>query len=405
VTKSVTKGDKGEQMTLRTKRLDDDGVAKLKAKGKRYAVPDPELRGHYIRITPTGVKSFWVVARDPNGKQHWRPIDAPTIEKARTQAAKVIRSIRGATPNSFTAIAAQWRKMHVAKLRPITIEGYDLCIRRMSEAWDGRDFASIERDDVTKLLDEIEENHGTRSANYALQVFSSMANWHATRSRHYRSPLVKGMRRGSPTKRDRILNDDELRAVWKVAESNGTFGALVRLALLTAQRQDKLASMKWSDVKDGVWTIATEEREKGNAGVLVLPAEASAIIKGRKVASRDATPSAESPYIFPAAHGGGYVSGWSKMKRAFDAKCPPQGIIAPWAFHDLRRTARSLMSRAGVTSDIAERVMGHAIAGVEGVYDRHSYRDEKADALKRLAQQITDIVVPPPANVRKLRRA
>jgi integrase len=376
---------------LRTKRLDDAGVSKLKAKGKRYAVPDPELRGHYIRVSATGLKSFWVIARGPTGKQHWRPIDAPTIEKARTQAAKVIRSIRGAAPNSFTAIAAQWRKLHVAKLRPITIEGYDLCIRRMTEAWDGRDFASIERDDVTKLLDEIEEQHGTRSANYALQVFSSMANWHATRSRHYRSPLVKGMRRGSPTKRDRILNDDELRGVWKVAETSGTFGALIRLALLTAQRQDKLASMKWSDVKDGVWTIATEAREKGNAGVLVLPDKAVRIIEAQ---SRE-----DNPYVFPAARGSGYVSGWSKMKRAFDAKVK----IAPWAFHDLRRTARSLLSRAGVNSDIAERVMGHAIAGVEGVYDRHQYRDEKADALKRLAQQIMDIVVPPPSNVRKLR--
>ena len=76
---------------LRTKRLDDNGVAKLKAKGKRYAVPDPELRGHYVRITPTGVKSFWVVARDPVGKQHWRPIGTPgqmTIEQARTEAAR-----------------------------------------------------------------------------------------------------------------------------------------------------------------------------------------------------------------------------------------------------------------------------------------------------------------------------
>jgi integrase len=203
--------------------------------------------------------------------------------------------------------------------------------------------------------------------------------------------MVKGMRRGSSTKRDRILNDDELRAVWKQAEANGTFGALVRLALLTAQRQDKLASMKWSDVKDGVWTIATEEREKGNAGVLVLPDAAVAIIGMQNG-------KASSPYIFPAARGDGYVSGWSKMKRAFDAKV----MIAPWAFHDLRRTARSFMSRAGVTSDIAERVMGHAIPGVEGVYDRHQYRDEKADALVKLAGVIRDIVSPPPANVRKL---
>ena len=81
-------------------------------------------------------------------------------------------------------------------------KGMTSASRRMIEAWGERDFATIERDDVTKLLDKIEENHGTRSANYTLQVFSSMANWHATRSRHYRSPLVKGMRRGKPTKRE-----------------------------------------------------------------------------------------------------------------------------------------------------------------------------------------------------------
>ena len=67
--------------------------------------------------------------------------------------------------------------------------------------------------------------------------------------------------------------------------------------------------------------------------------------------------------------------------------------------HDLRRTARSLMSRAGVSSEHAERVMGHGIAGVEGVYDRHSYRDEKADALQRLAALIDGIVHPRTADV------
>jgi hypothetical protein len=113
--------------TLRTKRLDDDGVTKLKAKAQRYAVPDPELRGHYVPITPTGVKSFWVVARDPLGKQHWRPIGTPgqmTIDQARTEAAKVIRTIRGATPNRFAAIAAQWLKMQCSNLRPRTVVEY-----------------------------------------------------------------------------------------------------------------------------------------------------------------------------------------------------------------------------------------------------------------------------------------
>ena len=148
----------------------------------------------------------------------------------------------------------------------------------MNAAWDGRDFASIERDDITALMDEVEASSGTREANSVLQTFSSLANWHAKRTRHYRSPIVKGMWRGKKVKRDRILSDDEMRAVWKQAEANGIYDALVRLALLTAQRQDKLASMKWSDVEYGVWTIATEEGEKGNAGVLVLPEAAVRII-------------------------------------------------------------------------------------------------------------------------------
>jgi integrase len=62
-----------------------------------------------------------------------------------------------------------------------------------------------------------------------------------------------------------------------------------------------------------------------------------------------------------------------------------------WTLHDLRRTARSLMARAGVSSDIAELVLGHKIPGVRGVYDRHSYAAEKRDALERLSKLVTSI--------------
>ena len=67
--------------------------------------------------------------------------------------------------------------------------------------------------------------------------------------------------------------------MWAAAESNGSFGALVRLLLLTGQRLDKVATMKWEDISDGVWTIPSEAREKGNAGPLRLPAIALEIIK------------------------------------------------------------------------------------------------------------------------------
>ena len=47
--------------------------------------------------------------------------------------------------------------------------------------------------------------------------------------------------------------------------------------------------------------------------------------------------------------------------------------------------------------------MGHAIPGVEGVYDRHRYNDEKAHALEALANLIDRILNPPAANVVPLR--
>jgi integrase len=73
--------------------------------------------------------------------------------------------------------------------------------------------------------------------------------------------------------------------------------------------------------------------------------------------------------------------------------------VTDWRLHDLGRTARSLMSRAGVSADIAERCLGHVIPGVRGVYDRHEYLDEKRQAFEALAAQIERIVNPPAANM------
>jgi len=211
-------------------------------------------------------------------------------------------------------------------------------------------------------------------------------NWYAARHDDYQPPIARGMRRTDPAARarERILDDDEIRAVWAAAESGGSFGALVRLALLTAQRREKLAAMRWEDVSiEGEWRIPTEEREKGNPGWLMLPDAALAIVKAQRRLGSNA-------YVFPG-RGSGHINGFSKSKRALDANLSG---IDPWTIHDLRRTARSLMSRAGVRPDISERVLGHVITGVEGVYDRHQYREEKADALARLAGLIGTILAP-----------
>jgi hypothetical protein len=94
--------------------------------------------------------------------------------------------------------------------------------------------------------------------------------------------------------------------------------------------------MQWADVSidsiDRVWTIPGEAREKGSAGELVLPA--LAIVEAQPRLGNNA-------HVF-AGRGDGPIN--AKAKGAFDAKLPR---LAPWVLHDLRRTARSLMSRAG----------------------------------------------------------
>jgi integrase len=378
----------------RRKTLSDAGVETLKPRASRYAFPDPELQGHYIRVQPSGAKSYVAVARDPSGKQVWATIGATSlfgIAEAREKARTAIKAIKvgedRSPPESLRAIAELWLKRHVQAGGLRTQAEIERCLTKyVYPSWQGRDFATIRRGDVAKLLDHIEDEHGARQADCCLTIIRSIANWFATRHEDYASPVVKGMKRSKGDKRERMLEDDELRTIWKTAD--GTFGAIIKIALLTAQRREKIATMRWEDVSvDGEWRIPEEKREKGTGGSLVLPEMTLDVIR--------AQPRFHSnPFVF-AGRAEAHFTSFSVCKRQLDAELK----IAPWRIHDLRRTARSLMSRAGVRPDIAERVMGHAITGVAGVYDRHSYRDEKAIAVKALAALIDRIINTPADNV------
>jgi integrase len=382
--------------------MSDLGVAKLKRRAKRYAKPDPELRGHWIRVQPSGTKSFWTVARDPKQKQIWTfvgPCDAMTIEEARAKARGILNRMRAGLPaieakgETFDTVIAEWRKRYVEGKKLRTGDKMlSLINRHISTELRSRVFTEIHREDITALLDRVEDENGAPVADKVLTVIGSIMSWYAIRHRDYVPPLVKGMRRTDPKKkeRDRALDDDELRRVWDVAGQSRTYGALIRMLLLTAQRLDKVLTMRWEDVDaDGVWTIPTAEREKGNIGKVRLPADARAIL--------ETLPRFDSnPYVF-AGRGQRHMSVSGMFKAKFDAKLPSD--MPNWRLHDLRRTARSLMSRAGVSSEHAERVMGHAIGGVEGIYDRHAYADEKAEALNKLAALIDSIVHPLSADV------
>jgi len=247
-----------------------------------------------------------------------------------------------------------------------------------------RRFLDIGRSDVASLRDGIREKHGRRQANMVLAILSKLMNWYAAnRSDTYSTPIVRGMK-FKTTARDRVLSDTELRQVWRACEA--TFGDIIKLLLLTAQRREKVGRMKWAEMKDGVWALPREPREKANPGSLKLPQLAIDIIEARAEV-------ADNPFVFPGRVRGQAFNSYSQGKAELDARLP-RGM-PKWTLHDLRRTARSLMSRAAVSPRAAEMALGHMIKGIEGVYDRHAYDAEKGHALEALAVLIERIVNPP----------
>ena len=163
---------------------------------------------------------------------------------------------------------------------------------------------------------------------------------------------------------------------------NGPFGAFVKFLLLTSARRNEAAKMVWSEVVGTDWTLpACRNKTKADLTRPLSKAAQDVLAALPRFAS--------SPFVFTAS-GRRPLRGFSVAKQKLDRECGVTG----WTLHDCRRTARSLLSRAGVNADIAERCLGHAISGVRGVYDRHRYRDEMLHAFEALATLIERIVNP-----------
>ncbi len=239
----------------RRKLLTSGQVIALPVRPKRYFHPDPELNGFFVRVAPTGAKAYVAAARTPGGKQTWVTVGGTDlyseIEVAREEAREIIKRIkRGETarekppqqPDSFKAVGENWMRRHVDEndlrsKRQIrrTLDKY------LYPKWAERPFTEIRRDDASALMDTISDAHGKYMANAVLAVLRSIAGWYADeKDERYVSPFHSRRLRRKTRARDRFLSDDEIRTVWKQAGYCGTFGAFVKLLLLTGQRREKV---------------------------------------------------------------------------------------------------------------------------------------------------------------------
>lgn len=370
--------------------------AKAESGAERSVFWDTALPGFGLVVLPNGHKSFVVQYRAQGVSRRATIRFALGLTGARREARKLMgavasgrdpvserRKAKGAIANTLKAVTEEYFKREGDKLR--SADKRQRAFERLVFPVTGnRQIHDIKRRDIVRLLDGIEDNSGAPQAQQVLAFLSRLFNWFASRDDTFHSPIVRGMARVSSRERarQRILTDDELRAVWTAAEARGdAFGHLVLFLLLTATRLSEAARMIRSEVTGETWVIPAARYKTKVDHVIPLSTRALDVIKALPALGRE--------LVF-TNDGKRPMGGFSKFKHQLDEACGVTG----WTIHDLRRTARSLMSRAGVDTDIAERCLGHTISGVRGVYDRYAYFDEKQRAFEALKGQIVRILDP-----------
>jgi integrase len=333
-------------------------------------------------------------------------------EAARVEEAKTFRWLLG-----HEEIDARGRKHRrgfieqYAKVRqrPSSLYETERVMRRVLDSkWVDKPLTEVRRVDVTRMLDDIaaqrkrqrkDATTGPLSQARAAQVFVNTVFRWAVREELLGVNPIENMDKekyGKTGVRERVLDDDEIRAFWSTMEAMGwPFGPVGKLLLLTGQREGEVAGMRWSelDVPNRVWRLpGSRTKNKRPHDVHLSPVVLDII---------EALPRFSDDFVFSTT-GDKAVSGFGNVKGRVDAlmggELAEGGLtLKPWVWHDLRRTATTIMAKLNVPPHVADKVLNHVegtgkITGVAAVYNRHEYLDERKAALETLARYLVDTV-------------
>ena len=252
--------------------------------------------------------------------------------------------------------------------------------------WKDKSLVSITPADVHEVLDGIMDAGYPFMANRVFDDVRKFFNWCKERSWITIAPTEAIKRPAKKVARDRVLDKGEIVKVWQGCDALGwPFGSAFKLLLLTGQRRNEVARMKWEHLnpETGVWTLPQQDTKSNRQHDVPLSLMVMEILE-RLPKNGD--------YVFSTT-GKTPISGFSRVKKRLDKLSDTQG----WRLHDLRRTAASRMAEIGIAPHVIEKVLNHStgqISGVAAVYNRHTYLREKTDALNAWAKALEAIVRP-----------
>jgi integrase len=416
------------------KRITDRLLESLKPKAKRYDVMDTAVPGFGVRVSD-GRKTFILLTRYPGSNNPTRrtlgEYDVMSLEEARDKAREHRKLIKkGIDPRdieerrlktTFASVADEFIAYIHNKLKLRTAAVMEHNLRKtFIKRWGPRPITEITSSDVSRVLGEAVDRDAKYQAFHDLALIRRLFNWAIGTDRY--GLEVNPCRRLSPEDligerlaRDRVLTDDELRALWRAtARLDYPYGPLYRLLLLTGLRLGEVCGARWSefDLERREWTIPAErmKKVKGGAKPFMVPLTDAMLTILKSLPRFDS-----GDFLFSHDYGKRPLRPnlFSDPKERLDGIMLEElrkiagnrASLPPFVNHDIRRSVRSGLSALRIGEEVREAILAHVRPGIKGVYDKYQYLDEKREALTLWNARLRSTVEPPPANVVELRAA
>lgn len=399
--------------------LTDRKIQTLKPKDARYDIADENDHGRgtlILRVSPSGKKTFVLrysidrnVHRLTLGEYGSRP-DQLTLAAARTKANEIGERVdAGLDPiaQEKERQAAYEKEPTVSDLAMEYIEKWAKPRKRswpedqrilekdILPQWRTRKAESITRKEVVALLDRIASRGAPIAANRTLAVLRKMYNFAISRSLVEQSPCLGVQSPSKENQKDRVLNDAEIVQFWKGLETAAmslTTKLALRFMLVTGQRLGEVCHMTLNQIDGDWWTIPAEIAKNGRAHRVPLSSLAKNILDAAQLMGIER-------YVFPSSRlteeGRDREMSPTALSHALHKNLSGMQITTVFTPHDLRRTAATHIGMLGHNRLVISKILNHVEGGVTAIYDRHSYDNEKRQALmewsEKLAMLLSDL--------------
>jgi integrase len=374
----------------------------------RLIISDTAVPGLSLRINPASTKNpaglrYWLLRYRPRHQAQRStvlgPYPALGLAEARQRAGEIVNSAnKGTDLVAQEERQAEEQRKADARKRTIRdvgdeylahIEGQLKSYRNIRSrfrhhiypALGNRLIGEVRRADVVELMDRIQHDDRLRhTTNRVRETLICLFAYAIERQLVETNPATSTKRRKLERPRERILSPDELRLLWQSLDRIRDPGrSYVRILMLTGCRRQEARAMQWAelDLAARLWSLPSQRTKSGRPHEVPLSEPAAEIISSMP---------RRGPFVFT-------IDGERPMTvHQVKARLDREIGIRDWRLHDLRRTLRSGLAEIGVSYEIAERIIGHAMPQLERTYNVFAYREEKHSALERWARHLSVIV-------------